>query len=133
MGVQTIVHGRISLQGDYAKSRNFILSLKDDEYYPVLRTEMFSLRAVERPFYYNDSIVGFAADYKGLEYDWTAFILKFEHILRNIEFATAKIQMETEYVGTYNFFWRSKQHIISTFKEEDQLIETKEVVLWLWI
>jgi hypothetical protein len=40
-------------------------------------------------------------------------MIKFENVLRNIEFDTAKIQMETEYYGTYNFFWKSK--IVSKF------------------
>lgn len=123
MGVQTIVHGRISLKGDFEKSREFIRSLSNDDKYPWIRTEMFSLGAKERPYFYDESIIGFASSYKALEYDWTSFIIKFENILSNIEFDTAKIQMETEFYGTYNFFWKSKTKQ-DNFEDKEKLIET---------
>lgn len=126
MGVQTIVHGRIQLKGDFESSRDFIKSLSNDDKYPWIRTEMFSLGASERPYYYDEPIIGFAADYKGLEYDWTSFIIKFENVLRSIQFDTAKIQMETEFVGTYNFFWKSKTDKNKEFDEKENLIETKD-------
>lgn len=107
MGFQTIVHGRITLKGDYAKSRQYIKGLNDKEY-PWLRAELFSTGATESPYYYEQPVIAFAADYKEVEYDWNDFTLKFEHLLRNIEFDSARIQMETEIYGTYNFFWKSK-------------------------
>jgi|JI10StandDraft_1071094.scaffolds.fasta_scaffold576540_2 hypothetical protein len=125
MGVQTIVHGRISLKGDFEKSREFIKSLSNDDKYPWIRTEMFSLGANERPYFYDEPIIGFAASYKGLESDWTSFIIKFENVLSNIEFDTAKIQMETEFYGTYNFFWKSKTNS-ENFEEKEKLIENNE-------
>ncbi|MCW3170018.1 hypothetical protein OMO38_15950 [Chryseobacterium sp. 09-1422] len=125
MGVQTIVHGRISLKGDFEKSRQFIKSLSNDDKYPWIRTEMFSIGASERPYFYDEPIIGFASSYKGLENDWTSFILKFENVLRNVEFDTAKIQMETEFYGTYNFFWKSKTSN-DKFEEKEKLIETNE-------
>ncbi|MBO9562577.1 MAG: hypothetical protein J7621_07380 [Niastella sp.] len=124
MGVQTIVHGRINLKGDFEKTREFIRSLKDDDKYPFIRTEMFSLGASERPYYYDEPIIGFAADYKGLEYDWTSFIIKFENVLQNIEFDTAKIQMETGFIGTYNFFWKTKTDSKEEFEDKDHFIKT---------
>jgi hypothetical protein len=126
MGVQTIVHGRIELTGDFESTRDYIKSLSNDDKYPWIRTEMFSLGASERPYYYVEPIIGFAADYKGLEYNWTSFIIKFENILRSIPFDTAKIQMETEFVGTYNFFWKSKTDRSKEFEENENLIETKD-------
>ena len=125
MGVQTIVHGRISLKGDFEKSRQFIKSLNNDDKHPWIRTEMFSIGASERPYFYDEPIIGFASSYKGLENDWTSFILKFENVLRNVEFDTAKIQMETEFYGTYNFFWKSKTSN-DKFEEKEKLIETNE-------
>lgn len=125
MGVQTIIHGRINLIGDFAKSREFIKSLRNDDKYPWIRTEMFCLGANEKPYFYDGPIIGFAADYKGLENNWTSFIIKFENILRNIDFDTAKIQMETEFLGTYNFFWKSKTDH-KKFEEKDKLIETEK-------
>lgn len=80
---------------------------------------------MERPYYYQQPVIAFAADYKAIEYDWNDFILKFEHLLRHIEFDTAKIEIETEFYGNYNFFWKSKTGA-ELFKEEDALIETEE-------
>lgn len=125
MGVQTIIHGRISLKGNFEKSRQFIKSLCNDEKYPWIRTEMFSLGSSERPYFYDEPIIGFASSYKGLEDDWTSFIIKFENVLNNIEFDTAKIQMETEFYGTYNFFWKSKTNT-DKFEEKEKLIETNK-------
>lgn len=125
MGEQTIIHGRIALKGNFEKSREFIKSLGNDDKYPWIRTEMFSLGVNERPYYYEGPMIAFAADYKGLEDDWTSFIIKFENVLRNIEFDTAKIQMETEFYGTYNFFWISKSDN-DKFDDKEKLIETNE-------
>jgi hypothetical protein len=125
MGAQTIIHGRIVLKGDFDKSKKFIKSLNNDEKYPWIRSEMFSLGASNRPYYYDAPIVAFAADYKELEYDWMAFVIKFENVLRNIDFSTVKIQMETEFAGTYNFFWKSKSQN-DKFDEKEKLIETDE-------
>lgn len=124
MGFQTIVHGRITLKGDYEKSRQYLKSLNDKEY-PWLRAELFSTGATESPYYYEQPVIAFAADYKEVEYDWSDFILKFEHLLRNIEFDSARIQMETEILGTYNFFWKSKTGW-TTYEEAEKMIETEE-------
>ncbi len=123
MSAQTIVHGRIQLKGDFEASRRYLQTLDKDDKYPWIRTEMFSLAAIERPYYYEEPIVGFAASYKDLEHDWTAFMIKFEYLLRNIEFDTVKLQLETEYQGTYHFFWRFKSGQDPAFAPREQLIE----------
>lgn len=125
MGLQTIVHGRINLCDDSEKSCQFIKTL-EDERYPAIRAEMFSTGANEKPFYYENMVLAFAANYKNLEYDFKSFIIKFEYILQNIEFETVKLQMETEFYGTYNFFWKSKRFDTSDFAESEPLIETPE-------
>ncbi len=125
MGTQVIIHGRINLKGNFEKSRQFIKSLnKSNDKYPWINAEMFSPGLTERPYYYEEPVIAFASDYSGLESRFTLFVIKFENVLKNIEFKTAKLQMETEYYGTYNFFWKSKS---SNHKfEEEQLIETPE-------
>ena len=124
MGETTTIFGRISINGDTAKSKKFITSLKDDKHYPWIRTEMFSFGSFEKPFYYREPILGFAATYKNLEESLKCFIIKFEFLLSNIEFYSAKMQMETEFYGTYEFFWKSKTEN-DNFKEKDELIETE--------
>lgn len=125
MGFQTIVHGRISLKGNFEKSRQYIRNLGDDKEYPWIRAEMFSWGAGESPYYYENPVISFGASYKQVEDEWENFILKFENILRNIEFETAKIQLETEILGTYNFFWKSKTGP-DTYQKNEKLIETAE-------
>lgn len=128
MGVQTIIHGRIVLDhnSDYDATRNFIQSLSNDDTYPWVRTEMFSIGSFDFPYMYDNPVIGFAADYKGLENHFKLFIKKFEHVLRNIPFETAKIQMETEFYGTYNFFWKSKKGFSKEYEPEEMMIETNE-------
>jgi hypothetical protein len=124
MGSQTIIHGRITLKGDVEASQEFIRVLKDNNY-PKICKEMFSVGATERYFFYDEPVIAFAATYKSVEDDWDCFILKFEHLLRNIEFGTAKLQMETEYLGDYHFFWKSKtEH--TRFEEKEKFIEMPE-------
>ncbi len=125
MGFQTIVHGRISLKGNFEKSRQYIRNLGDDNQYPCIRAEMFGLGATESPYYYDNPVISFGASYKEVEDQWETFLLKFENILRNIEFETAKIQLETEILGTYNFFWKSKTDT-DQFEEKEKLIETDD-------
>jgi hypothetical protein len=124
MGSQTIIHGRITLKGDVEASQKFVRELRDNNY-PKICTEMFSTGATERYSFYDEPVIAFAATYKSVEDDWDCFILKFEHLLRNIEFNTAKLQMETEYLGDYHFFWKSKTERDS-FEEKEKLIETPE-------
>lgn len=128
MGRETILHGRIALTYDRMEqnaSKAFISTLKNDDNYPWIRNEMFSFGPKEVPYYYQRPVIGFAANYKALEPVFTAFIIKFEHVLRNIAFQDVKLQMETEIYGTFNFYWRSKKYDLSV-DTEDNLIETDE-------
>ncbi len=124
MGYQSIVHGRILLDRDFKASQEFIRSLGNNDTYPQLNAEMFGV-GIKEPKNYQDSVIVFGGTYKEVEYDWTSFILKFEHILRNVGFNTAKIELETEVLGTYNFFWKSKRPNYF-FESEEELIETDE-------
>ncbi|CAA6823001.1 MAG: Unknown protein [uncultured Sulfurovum sp.] len=124
MGTQSIVTGRIVISDDIEQARELIKTFEADEYYPCIRTEMFSL-GVKGSYYYDEQVITFGATYKAVEYDWKEFILKFEHILRNINFDTAKIQLETEFLGTYDFFWKKKINR-EKFERKEKLIETEE-------
>ena len=110
MGVQSIIHGRIAIKENYEECITQIHKLKHDENYPFLRTEMFSTGSNLKPYYYDEPIISFAASYKGVEDDWSSLILKFENLLEKLNFETAKLQLETEFYGTFNFFWLSKSN-----------------------
>jgi hypothetical protein len=127
MGRQTIVYGRITLRGnrdDFNAVRAFISTLKKDNTYPAIRTEMFSFGA-KIPYYEYEPVIAFAANYNGVEDDITTFIIKFEHILRNIPFDNVKLELDTEATGTYNFYWATKTEY-DRYTEDDKLIETDE-------
>ena len=126
MGVQSIIHGRIAIKKNYDDCIEEIKNLEHDENYPFLRTEMFSIGSNKKPYYYDEPIISFAASYKGVEDDWSSLILKFENLLAKIEFETAKMQLETEFYGTFNFFWMSKNKRNDEIKSEKLLFESNE-------
>jgi hypothetical protein len=123
MGFQSIVFGRIVINGNLVDARKVIESLGNEEW--MFRTEMFG-QGISNATYYEDPVLSFGATYKQMEYYWTEYILKFEAILRQLDFDTAKIQLETEIFSTYNFFWKSKKRGKDNFDEDDKLIETEE-------
>ena len=124
MGFQLVVFGRIVLEQLPHQARAVIQSLGNEK--GMLRTEMFGLGISEITYYWYP-VISFGATYKETEGYWSAFILEFENILRQINFDTAKIQLETEIMGTYHFFWSSKKHHPGrSFDEEDKMIEVEE-------
>lgn len=123
MGFQSIVHGRIIINNNLNSAREIIQNLGNEEW--MFRTEMFG-QGISNPTYYEDPVISFGATYKQIEYHWTEFIQKFENILRQIDFDTAKIQLETEIMGTYNFFWKSKKQGKNNYDQDDKLIEVDE-------
>jgi len=132
MGV-SIVHGRILMEyGSEENFREIISSLGLDEYYPFLSSHMFSGAAEIQSQFYDQQVIAFAATYKNVEYGYGfhVFILKFEKLLRQLAFDTAHIELETELMGTYRFFWkkiREPDTIKDRYQDEDfQLIRTDE-------
>lgn len=125
MGEMTIIHGRITLRGNHAKARAAIAALENDAEYPWLRSEMFSMGAVDSPFYYENPVIAFAATYKSLEHDWNGFRAKFETFLRQLDFDTAKLEMETEFYGSFHCFWAVKS-LNRSFEEKEHFTETNE-------
>lgn len=111
MSFKSIVHGRIASGNSYKENQHYINSLENDQPFPWIRSEMFGFQNLDRPYFYDQPIITFGATYKQVEDDWTAWLIRFEHILENIDFDTAKIQLETEIYGTFNFFWKSKKYI----------------------
>lgn len=124
MGMESIVSGRIELlsrmQDEIDKDKNFIRKLTHEKCY--LSPDIFGL---EGKTYYDSPIIPFGATYKAAEYRWDYFILEFEEILRNINFNTARLKLETEVEGTYDFFWVRKKGN-DVFEESEKLIKTKD-------
>ncbi len=125
MGEMTIIHGRITLRGRCEAAKEAIAKLGNDTEYPFLCSEMFSIGAVDSPFYYQQPVIAFAATYKSLEHDWVSFRTKFEAFLRQLDFDTAKLEMETEFYGSFYCFWAAKS-ADTHFAEKEHFAETDE-------
>lgn len=126
--MQTIVYGIIVLNENLEKSREFIQNLGLDNSFPAMEPQMFSLGSSKR---YDDPIISFASTYKYAEDHWIDFIIKFEYILRNIEFSDARIHLEPTISSSYNFFWFSQNYYngklpFVEFENPELLIETPD-------
>lgn len=121
MGMQSIIHGRIVLGIAHKEAVEVIKSLKEDDKYPWIRPNMFSIGEIESPFYYDDPVIAFAATYK--YYDWTSFLIKLECILMKLNFISVKMQLESEFMGHFNFYWKSKEYK-TKYDKNQQMIET---------
>jgi hypothetical protein len=124
MGSISIVHGIIKVE-DLNLYKKVINSLNVDENYPWIRPEMWNLCGEERPYYYENPIATFGATYKNLDggASWSEFILKFEHILSQVKFDFARVRLETEFMGDYEFFWGAKKNLEKEFYSREDLIE----------
>jgi len=126
MGMQSIIHGRIVLGKAHKEAVEIIKSLKKDDKYPWIRPNMFSIGEIESPFYYDEPVIAFAASYK--YYDWTSFLIKLECLLMKINFVSVKMQLESEFMGHFNFYWKSKEYD-PKYDINQQMIETDK---WLF-
>lgn len=127
MGEISIVHGIIKIE-DLNLYKEVVKSMEIDENYPWIRPEMLNLCGEERPYYYENPIATFGATYKNLDggVSWSEFILKFEHLLKQIKFDFARIRLETEFMGDYEFFWGAKRGVEKEFYAEKHLIESEK-------
>lgn len=110
MSYTSIVYGRILSGNSIDENKKVINDLDDEQPFPWILKEMFYFSALERPYYFDSQIITFGATYKQVEDDLTSWIIKFESILTKLDFITAKIQIETEICGTYDFFWKNKKY-----------------------
>jgi hypothetical protein len=113
------IYGAILLR-NYNKSIEVIKSLGTDKNYPFINTEMFSLGASERPYYYDDPIITFGATYKYFGYekeDWKIFILKMEHVLRKMSFQSAQFHASGVF-DDVTLNWYDIREEIGTFSED---------------
>jgi len=111
MGTQSIVFGRIQLYGHrepYGPARAFIVNLPEDKKYPQINARNFTPGAEEYEPSYGEPVFGFAGVYKYLEDSFLDFLIKFEYILRHIEFSTVKLELQPEFYSECHFFWKRK-------------------------
>ncbi|MBL7809110.1 MAG: hypothetical protein JNN28_14920 [Saprospiraceae bacterium] len=121
--------------GQYGEPDSFgapIQALGTDPQFPFLSTGMFNLETLGPPQFYDQRVISFAATYKNIEYEGgvAMFLLKWEKLLRQLKFETAQLELQTEVMGTYRFYWRNRRHpdtFLERHKESDfQLIQTPD-------
>ena len=124
MGSISIVHGIVKVT-DVPLYNEVINALEIDENYPWIRPEFWNLCGEERPYFYEAPIATFGATYKNLDggVSWSEFMLKFENILHQIKFDFARVRLETEYLGDFEFFWGAKNNLENEFYAREGLIE----------
>lgn len=107
MGEIAILHGRI-IMNDKESGNNFFEGYVDSNH-PILPKESFNLNLLNSDHYRYNPILTFGRTYKYLTggNEWRQLVLKFEHILMNLNFDNAKMYLETEFMGNYEFTWKS--------------------------
>lgn len=125
MGEISIIHGIIMVE-DVDLYKEAINAMDSDDNFPWVRPEMFNLCGEKWPYYYDTPVATFGATYKRLNggVELSEFILKFEHFLQQIKFDFAKIRLETEFMGGFEFFWSIKRGNKDEFYAKKGLIES---------
>jgi hypothetical protein len=114
MGHITIVYGNIIgatwRTEDYHKlqrlNKDILDALADSDTFPWIHRNMFLCQDPNNiQGTYRDQVIVFGASYKGVEEEWDEWLEKFEIILRQLYWTSAKIHLETEFMGTYTYEW----------------------------
>lgn len=89
---------------------------------------MFHVGSTESPYFYGNPIASFAATYKGLEggTSLSEFVLKFEYLIEAVDFKFARIRLDTEFLGDFEFFWGRKRGTEREFFRNEDLIEREK-------
>ena len=91
------------------KNRKSILSLPQADEWPYLSREMFALPQVERiSDQYQTEVIHFGSSYRAIEYEWQAWMEKFELLLSDMFWVSAVVHLDTELPGIHTFTWESK-------------------------
>jgi hypothetical protein len=91
-------------------NRQSILMLpsSQDDDWPFLCSPMFAVSGNDVfSGTYNSQIIHFGMSYKAVEYEWEAWISKFEDLLRSMYWVDATVHLETELSGKHTFRWDS--------------------------
>ena len=98
------------------RNRDVMMSLPSIEDWPLLSREMFSMpvQVLDIDDAYTD-VMHFGTSYKGVEYEWRQWIVKFESMLKQMYWVSATVHLETELNGRHTFTWEPE----SSFHEPD--------------
>jgi hypothetical protein len=136
-----VIYGAITLHEDYIRSIEFIKSLEKDVMFPSINTSDFGLGAYNDYHHEGVLMYNYSWDNMIISYSNTCgaaifdmgylelFILKMEHILRNIDFAKAILHIESvESLENADLFWEKKRNRNHKQErlEKEQIAETGE-------
>jgi len=137
-----ILYGAITLHHDYIRSTDFIKTLGKDLMFPPISTSDFGLGDYNNYFYDGNLMYHYSWDNMILSYastmgaavfenpNFNLYILKMEHVLRNIDFVNAIIHIQSvESSESADLFWENKMHRYFDKSEEiktEHLFETDE-------
>lgn len=133
MSHHSIIYGRISgatgKPEDYYKFHRLNLEVLDqlprkDEEYPWINRSMFSVANEQGVF--RDQVITFGASYKSLEYDWEAWLLKFESILAKLFWFDVMIHAEFEVRGDFTYAWFTKYEHMEKYWDRENPIPIPE-------
>lgn len=91
-----------------AHNRDVIATLPDADGWPFLCRDMFGTSGFdERAGTYQTQIIHFGASYRAIEYEWEIWMRKFEALLMQMYWVSAKVHLETELSGMHTFIWEA--------------------------
>ena len=136
-----VIYGAITLHEHYVRSIEFIKSLGKDSMFPAINTSDFGLGDYDNYHHEGVLMYDYSWDNMIISYGHTTgaaifdmgylelFILKMEHILRNIDFDKAILHIQSvESLENADLFWEKKRHHIRKQEslDEEYLVEAEE-------
>lgn len=87
-------------------NRGVIEMLPDADGWPFICREMFGVSGLdEMAGTYQTQVIHFGASYRAIEYEWELWMKKFEALLMQMYWVSAKVHLETELSGLHTFIW----------------------------
>jgi hypothetical protein len=89
-------------------NKKAIMALPDVDEWPFLTREMFSVPRFQMNG--NDchtNVIHFGMSYRGVEYEWSEWLKKFEALLKVMYWHSAVVHLETELTGLHTFIWEA--------------------------
>lgn len=76
--------------------------------WPFLCREMFAVPGDDlMGGTYQTQVIHFGMSYDGVEYEWRAWLEKFEALLKRMHWVSAIVHLQTELSGTHTFEWEA--------------------------
>ncbi|WP_119395590.1 hypothetical protein [Salinibius halmophilus] len=91
-------------------NRQVIQSLGFEDGFPAIISTQFSVHGGMQGFgTHQPQLIHFSMSYPGVEYYWQTWLKKFESVLAQLYWTSARVQLETELSGKHCFSWTSDQ------------------------